>query len=204
MSSTKRGGKRSPADNYPTPAWPVDRLLEEVKLPGGRWFEPGVGNGDIVRAVHAKRDDVTFTGIDKRNTKFIKNAKHYARGGQFIVGDLMKPAGEARTMLTGPKFDVSIGNPPYNIAQEIIDLCLRTSDIVCLLLRINYLGSDKRAEFMRARAPDVYVLPNRPSFVQDGSTDSIEYGWFVWHSNLCRPSGKIRVLASTPKEVRLG
>lgn len=32
---------------------------------------------------------------------------------------------------------------------------------------------------MRSHTPDIYVLPNRPSFSGKG-TDSIEYAWFVW------------------------
>lgn len=206
VSSTKRGGKRSPADNYPTPGWCVHRLLEEVDLPGGRWFEPGVGNGDIVRAVHAKRDDVQFVGIDKRNTKLIKNAgKGEKTLDEFLVGDLLKPEGRAKELLDGPKFTVGIGNPPYSLAPQFIDLSLRCCDIVVMLLRLNYLGSEKRNEFMRTRAPDVYVLPNRPSFIQDGTTDSIEYAWFVWDQRKpARKAGKLRVLATTPKEVRRG
>jgi hypothetical protein len=55
---------------------------------------------------------------------------------------------------------------------------------------------------MRARTPDVYVLPNRPSFT-GGSTDSIEYAWFVWRTRAAR-SGTIRVLAETGREERIG
>lgn len=205
MSSTKRGGKRSPADNYPTPGWCVQRLLEEVQLPGGRWFEPGVGNGDIVRAVHTLRDDVQFVGIDKRNTKFIKNAGIASNPlDEFLVGDLLKPDGRMKTLLDGPQFDVAIGNPPYSLAPAFIDLSLKCAKVVAMLLRLNYLGSEKRNDFMRSLAPDVYVLPNRPSFIQDGTTDSIEYAWFVWESARYRPSGLLRVLAPTPKEVRRG
>ena len=57
---------RAAYDYYPTPAWCVRRLLEAVDLPGGRWLEPAVGDGAIVRSVDAARDDVRWTTIDVR------------------------------------------------------------------------------------------------------------------------------------------
>ena len=44
----------------PTPSFVVDRLIEEVELPGGIWLEPSAGNGNIIKAVNAKRKDVVW------------------------------------------------------------------------------------------------------------------------------------------------
>jgi hypothetical protein len=216
MSSTKRGSQRSPADMYPTPAWVVHRLLDEVALPVGRWLEPGVGNGDIVRAVHQKLEGVQFTGFDIRNTKFIKKAALQPELGDYFVGNLLKPEGEllktmqAVDLLSAEKWDVSIGNPPFRLAAEFIAFSLKYARNVALLLRLNYLGSDTRAEFMRSLAPDVFVLPNRPSFRPSKrgllTTDSVEYAWFVWgdEPGRNRNEGRIKVLKTTPKEERRG
>jgi hypothetical protein len=207
LSSTKRGSKRSPADNYPTPGWVVHRLLDEVALPFGRWLEPGVGNGDIVKAVLKRRSDVEFTGFDIRNTPFIKKQ---AAPGNYFVGNLLKPEGRLADALFGPKFDVSIGNPPFWLAAQFIDFALKHSKVVVYLLRLNYLGSDMRADFMRSLAPDVFVLPNRPSFRPSKrgllTTDSIEYAWFKWEdeSERNRSEGTIKVLKTTSKEERRG
>ncbi len=35
---------------------------------------------------------------------------------------------------------------------------------VAFLLRLNFLGADERSDFWREYPPDIYVLPNRPSF----------------------------------------
>lgn len=216
MSSTKRGSQRSPADAYPTPGWTIHRLLEEVALPNGRWLEPGVGNGDIVRAVHQKMEGVQFTGFDIRNTKFIKRAALQPELGDFFVGNLLKPEGEllkqlqAIDLLSADRWDVTVGNPPFRLAQQFIDFGLRYSKIVALLLRLNYLGSDTRAQFMRTLCPDVYVLPNRPSFRPSKrgllTTDSIEYAWFLWGDDpgRYRSEGRLKVLKTTPKEERRG
>jgi hypothetical protein len=206
VSSTKRGGKRSEADNYPTPHWTVHRLLEKLNLPGGRWLEPGCGDGDIVKAVYDKREDVTFTGFDLRKTKFIKNAQAQPELGEFFVGNLLKPKDRLLELMSGPKFDVSIGNPPFYLAQQFIDFSLKISTHVVFLLRLNYLGSEKRHVFMTTQTPDFYSLPNRPSFRPSErglrTTDSIEYAWFHWGEERLRSSGKFVVLNTTPKADR--
>ena len=169
-------------------------------------MEPGVGDGSIVRAVHEKMQGVEFTGIDIRETPFIKTAQE--EQGEFFVGDFLNPTGKAQKLFTGHKYTVAIGNPPFSLAEEFITQAFKCANIVVYLLRLNYLGSDKRAEFMRSMCPDIYQLPNRPSFVPSErgklTTDSIEYGWFVWGIPRYRKEGKIKVLATTPKDVRRG
>lgn len=208
MSSTKRGGKRSPADVYPTPAWCVHRVLEALPLPSGRWLEPGVGNGDIVKAVLERGTQAQFTGFDIRETKLIKSPATSAHLGDFFVGNILKPEGLLAELIGGPKFDVSIGNPPFRLAAEFINFSMKVALHTVMLLRLNYLGSDMRAEFMHTTCPDVFVLPNRPSFRPSKrgllTTDSIEYGWFYWGPEETRQKvmGRLQVLKTTPKEER--
>jgi hypothetical protein len=66
MSSTKRGRQRNAADNYPTPAWTVDRLFESLPLPGGAWLEPSAGEGAIISAVNDLRSDVRWCAVELR------------------------------------------------------------------------------------------------------------------------------------------
>lgn len=199
MSSTKRGGKRSEADWYGTPPYCVYRLLEALKLPGGEWLEPAVGDGAIVRAVAKVRSDVTWAGLDIRKTAFIKKS-----GGKFAVGNFLKPATYPDGFLyEGAKRPVCITNPPFSLAMPFIETAFEHAEQVVMLLRLNFIGSEKRADFMRTNTPDIYTLPNRPPFRGDGKTDSIEYGWFVWNEPRARPHGLIRVLNSTSKVERL-
>ena len=60
---------------------------------------------------------------------------------------------------------------------------------------------------MTKHPPDLYVLPNRPSFTKNGNTDSIEYAWFVWGHDRYVSGGQARpsvwkLLDLTPKEER--
>jgi len=111
-------------------------------------------------------------------------------------------------------------NPPYRLAEEVLRRAWQVAPhaLVALLLRLNFAASEDRAGLMQAHPPDIYVLPNRPSFrvvertvVKDGrevtrktSTDACEYAWFIWEpaSAPRRAVGAFQVLESTPLELR--
>lgn len=205
MSSTNRGKKRNRQDNYPTPAWCVHRLLEKVSFPKkGKWLEPGCGNGDIIKAVLSSGQmmgDIVWHGFDVRATPFLKRMA--ASSERFKIASIDEP-----TLTLGRKhYDVCIGNPPFSRAMDFIEYGLKRATVTAMLLRLNYVGTAERHDFMKHNAPDLYVLPNRPSFTKDGSTDSIEYAWFVWghDTNVLRGQRRPamwRLLDLTPKEER--
>lgn len=193
MSATNRSNVRRPDDFYETPAWCVRRFLEAVQLPGGTWIEPSAGHGAVIKAVNAVRSDVKWAGFEIRLEALERLAplitNHGSVGTDFL---------ETRYIDTP---DVIIGNPPYSQAMAFIMHALTVGTHVALLLRLNFIGSAKRSAFFRGCMPDVYVLPNRPSFT-GGGTDSIEYAWCHWPPECLRAAGRIAVLAETPAEER--
>lgn len=198
MSSTNRGGQRSEADNYPTPKWPVHRLLEKCHLPGGLWLEPGGGEGNIVRAVNEQRTDVTWWSAELRETCREPLVAAVGDPDRVLIGDYLDPG----LFPKGLRFDVALGNPPFRYAMEFIERSFELADCVALLLRTNFIGSEERSAWMQEFPPDLYHLPNRPSFRGSGS-DSIEYAWFVWEAGRTqRVYGLHRVLDATPLEER--
>lgn len=197
MSSTKRGRSRKRHDTYPTPTWCVRRILKAVHLPGGQWLEPCAGNGAIIKAVNAEfQGTISWTACEIRTGPIPSLNLITPRIPKIITGNFFDVPPE---QLRG--YSVAITNPPFILASEFIERCIPMADHTLMLLRLNFVASEKRAEFMRNTRPDVYVLPNRPSFVGGGKTDSIEYAWFHWF-NGC--NGKMRVLDSTPKSERRG
>lgn len=199
MSSTNRGGQRSPADFYPTPAWCVHRLLENhrfraaagLDVPGPkRWLEPCVGDGAIIRAVREVEPGIVWSAGDIRPDASCDGL--FVRVGDFLSA---KPG-----FGWGEDIGLVISNPPFSLAEPIIRHADVFSDSVVMLLRLAFLSSGKRAPFMRERTPDVYVLPNRPSFDGIGN-DSPDYGWFHWHGSPGR-RGHVVILESTEKAER--
>lgn len=210
----KRAAKREPFDYYPTPSWCVDRLLEVGVLPSSKtlWLEPSAGDGSIIRAVNAHESIVNGQAYKPMPSWFAVEIQPKFEDG------LTAEIGANRVLVDnfldfdiaqhfGMIPDVIIGNPPYGQAIDFVkkSMELRARKIA-FLLRIGFLASADRQQFMSKYAPDVYVLPNRPSFAHK-KTDTSEYAWFVWthqgNSNgYENPAGKLQVLNLTSKETR--
>ena len=200
MSSTSRGGKRNESDYYPTPAWCVDRILERIELPGGEWLEPCAEHGDIIAAANGFGYDpgphwapLRWTANELR-TDTRDKLREYA--SEVHIGDFLAWEPPRR-------YNVSASNPPFSLAMEVILKSFQVADHTLMLLRLNYLGTTDRNEFFQNHMPDIYVIPERPSFDGKG-TDSIEYAWFHWAPEAVegRTSGQVRVLNTTPLDIR--
>lgn len=202
MSSTNRGGQRSESDNYPSPPWTVHRLIEnpraQASLSPGEWLEPGAGSGSIIRAVNtfAGKPEIRWTALELREECNSDLVESVGPNGVVLIENYLSPPTDSRL----GEYAVAMGNPPYRLAEQFIERSLEVSKVVCFLLRVNFLASAERNTFMRSNTPDIYVLPNRPSFRGVG-TDSPEYAWFLW-SRERRTTGILSVLATTPKEIR--
>jgi hypothetical protein len=91
------------------------------------------------------------------------------------------------------RYEVAIGNPPFSLAQEFVLHSLKMADQVVFLLRLSFLESQKREGFFsKVGVPDVFVLPERPSFTGEG-TDSCAYAWMRWKADRSQ-EGRISIL----------
>lgn len=161
MSSTGRGTIREVNDHYDTPEYTTQSLLDvhDIKYPV---LEPCAGNLAMVKMLHSIpvwSNDINTQSCTDYNVDYLE------KGFTFLC---------ARTIIT---------NPPFNIAQEIIEKALEDvvkGGEVIMLLRLNFLGAQKRKQFWQnAPLKHVYVLSKRPCFI-NGKSDSIEYAWFIF------------------------
>ena len=160
MSSTNRGTIRKVNDFYSTPSYTIESLLNahtELRYP---ILEPCVGEGAIWKYL----GDVTTNDIDEG---FL--ADYHV---DYTNCDMFSGV-----------FETIITNPPFNIAADVIGKALKdvvNGGEVVMLLRLNFLGSQKRHDFWVSNPPkNIYVLSKRPCFF-NGKSDSIEYAWFIW------------------------
>lgn len=186
MSATNRSSARKahPNDFYPTPSWATESFLKSCPIPleMNRWLEPCAGTGAIIRAVaHEAYFSPIWHAIDLTVPK-PADIDVYWQVGDFLTIDA-PPSG----------FDAVVTNPPYSLAEEFIKRCWNIP-YICMLLRLNFMGSQKRKRWLQQSPPDIYVLPKRPSFTDDGRTDGTEYGWFVWPPEKNRLYGRVQVL----------
>lgn len=76
--------------------------------------------------------------------------------------------------------DFIITNPPFSHAKEFAEKALTEANVVVMLLRLSFLGSKGRKDFLTKNPPTtLIVLSPRPSFTGKG-TDASEYAFFVW------------------------
>jgi hypothetical protein len=205
MSSTNRGRERNRQDNYQSPKWSVRRLVEATpQLPGGFWLEPCGGIGNVVQVVNDMRSNVSWTAVEIRKPPISKLITAMGERGEVHHDDFFRIAPHLRL---GERYKVGITNPPFSLAEEFCEAMRNLCEHVVLLLRLNYY-SGARADFLRVNNPDIYVLPDRPSFLKKrfvskktgrvsirASTDSIEYAWYHWGPGV---TGRHFMLADTP------
>ena len=193
MSSTNRGYNRHATDYYVTPkdavlsffgVW-LDDLMGEFHgdtLGVGtdpskiRWLDPCAG-GDVNHpmtyptVIREEFDSQVIETIDVREDSLAEVKLDYR---------LWEP---------NPAYppQVIITNPPFYLAEEIINKALRDVEdggYVVMLLRLNFFGSNARFPFWQKQLPTrCYVHHRRFSFTDDGKTDSIEYAHMVWKKN---------------------
>lgn len=168
MSATNRGAKRQEADNYPTPSWCTRRILEAVELYHPhrplKIFEPCAGDGAIVRELRQTFTTAEITANELRNVDTLHDA-----GATFVThGDYLAWPALRQPM---PRFDIGITNPPFAIAEAVVQQMLTHCSLVVVLVRQGFVGHG-RATWMRGNMPDTYELPDRPSFVSTASCDA--------------------------------
>lgn len=184
MSRARAKRDRVALDYYPTPKWPIRRFLEAAAplLPLGTWLEPCVGCGRIPSVVSE------YVGPSVEWVTADIDPKHRADFHQdYLRPDIIYPRGY---------FDHIMTNPPFSLALEFAKRSLEISPAVTLLLRLGFLETEERRDFVAETKPHLWVLPQRPSF-HGGGNDSATYAWFSW--GIGTP-GAYTMLAQTPRK----
>ena len=114
MSATNRGAKRNEYDFYPTPHEPIDKILAEIDFTAVTSF-----------CEPCKGDGAIYDLIDckKSYAELQEGLDYFER--QFDC-------------------DLIITNPPFSIASEFLKKSLDEAKTVVYLLRLNFMGYQKR------------------------------------------------------------
>lgn len=171
MSAANRGVIRATNDLYPTPGWLTEGILSHLDqyLRSPMYvLEPAAGAGAIMHEMTKRWPGAHIDGIDI-DPSF--------SGSGIVKADFL-------TLPPRPEYDLIISNPPYSLALQFIQTAMKwrrdEHAPVVMLLRLNFLGGQRRAPWLRANMTSVYVSPRRPSFTAHG-TEATEYSWLVWN-----------------------
>jgi hypothetical protein len=196
MSSTNRSRKRysHKEDYYVTPQWCVREFLNV-------WVDDGYcTSSNVVHPKHAlvldpcaggdATNPMTYPtvleewGFNPVTMDLRADSPCQFPGENFLTADFMDL-----------QFDMIITNPPYNLAVPFIERALELTKPmgwVVMLLRVNFLGAQKRGEWWQTHMPEsMHTHSRRPCFYPDNwkeimpwlekkGTDSTEYAHFVW------------------------
>lgn len=201
MSSANRSpGKRRKGDSYQTPpvlAQALARILRRdgYLRDGDRVLEPSAGEGAFARAF-----------VEVARPSFLATVDPYHPKPELPKGSVDKHLHSRQPfeqLVTGKRFDLVGGNPPYSLAETHVrhGLSLLTpGGTLAFLLRLAFFESQERIPFWREHpAEAVYVLSERPSFT-GGGTDSTAYAMIVWRN--ARPVYPTRLEVVSWKEAR--
>ena len=182
MSSTNRGGYRHNLDYYVTPVNEIEKFWKEFNnkndLSGIKLIVDSCAGGDSKHEMSYPSvinkmllNDHDLITLDIRNDSLAQY-----KPVDYLKCNILDYVSKKPQMI--------ISNPPFKNAFEFIQKAL---DDVCddgyvvMLLRLNFLGSKVRNEWLRNNMPsEIYVHSKRMSFTDNGKTDSIEYAHFVW------------------------
>lgn len=163
---------REQHDHYVEPSWAVELLADAEPFPNRIW-DPCCGFGTIPEVFLLRGHAVVATDLIDRG---------YGVGGQNFLA--MSP----KTLLPT---EAIVFNPPYKLAEQMVDQALRFSTKkVAALLPLQWLGSQARADQFSSSWPltRVYVLSRRPSMLpgwklkqgEKATGGSKDFAWFVF------------------------
>ena len=163
MATNRRLASNEGPDFYVTPAWGTQALIGNESFIG-RILEPCCGNGAMAKVLAAAGYKVQASDLYKLG---------YGSKRDFFA--------------IRRKFDNIVTNPPFNIAEEVLEHALNLARRkVALLLRSAFIESVGRWErFYRERPPSrLLVFSRRLSIYKFGSTKvgggTTSYAWFIW------------------------
>lgn len=165
---------RDKDDNYETPPWAVRTIWPHVRPITGDVLDPCAGRGAILETLvaHTLYQPAYLHARELDQARFLRiPTANKLRCDWLPFEEPLRP----KLILTNPPYRLAL-----DFAQKAVEHVRPYGGEVCMLLRLNFLGSMRRASWLCTHRPSVYVLSRRPSFTPDGKTDATEYAWFVW------------------------
>ena len=180
---------------FGTPSWVVDLLVVWLEKngfikPGDTWGEPCAGLGQIIQYGPRSVNWLACEPVTAYHER-LKNLRQLSAPEPLIYWQEAKVIGTDYTDMT--RCDVMATNPPFTLTEDIVRDAVKKAPLVCILQRINFLGSAGRCPtkngLWKTLPPNrTLLIPDRPIFRlnKEGKpqSDSCEYAWYLWNMDL--------------------
>lgn len=155
------------------------------------YLDPACGNCTIPQVL-------AMRGLQAYGTDIVRRADHprFLAEHNFI-GDqaLLLEHYPRRSIVMNPPFSCQDGRLVRGLAERFVRRALAiATDQVAVLLPLKWLASQGRARLFAERAPDIYILTERPSMPPGDkiaalgnrawSRGKVDYMWLVWDMRL--------------------
>ncbi|EOU1989903.1 class I SAM-dependent methyltransferase [Clostridium perfringens] len=139
-------------DFYATPPNTTKSLLDVLDVEPKTILEPSAGMGHIVEVLKEYYPNAKIEATDLIDRGYCKGNVDYL------------------TKVYDKKYDLIITNPPFKYAKEFVQKSLElTNDKVAMLLKIQFLESKSRKEFLKhSHLKYVYVFSERQNTLKNG------------------------------------
>lgn len=168
----KQGVERQPEDFYATdPAAipPLFKLLGAEYESGGKLIlEPAAGQGHLSQIMELYGHQVISTDLVDRG---------YGVGGIDFLTD---------NVYDSLSYDAVITNPPFKHATQFVEKALKIAPLVCMLLRLAFVESERRDKFFEKYPPRYVavfrrrVRTSKDGLFPEGESSAVCHAWFIW------------------------
>lgn len=162
---------RIPLDYYPTSEKLTEQLLLKYPISKDKVIlESCNGKGHISNYLKQLGYKVITNDIDTRQ-----------------ISDTYFDA-TSSTLFNNIQYDTVITNPPFNIANKILENCLSNSNEIIMLLRLSFLEPCKSRQdtlnYYKDNLVKVIPISPRPQFREDcKGSDTVTVAWFIWNKS---------------------
>src|SRR5580765_2384571 len=130
---TLKPSRRRRWDQYDTPPWQVDALVDYVPAIKGTIWEPCAGDGSLISQLLDRKPSLTVVTMDIDPTK-----------AAMLTGDATNPATWRQWLEKAGRPDWVITNPLFGDAFPILQLAIATARIgVAFLSRLSFIEPTK-------------------------------------------------------------
>ncbi len=192
-SATGRGTTRDPKDFYATPWASFKPLLDILPNDPDVYFrEPCAGDGRLIKWL-------------RESGRYCDGADLFPQKEAVAEGLYNSTPEDYLSNETHHRFVVT--NPPFGVAFEMAQHAKRHADEFIFLLRLSFLESDERGDWLSANEPSaLFVLRKRPSFVMACrcnrvlKTSTVQDPAYDGTNAICKHSWLLPIEADRPKE----
>ena len=159
-------------DQYDTPPWQVDALVDYVPALCSPLWEPCAGDGSLLSRLLERRPDLDeILTIDVDQTK-----------GAMLAHDMAEPdAWQALSQEFGPPAWV-VTNPPFAHQFPILQLALEYATIgVAFLSRVSFAEpTTSRGPWLKLHPHDQRIVLERYSYTENRRSDVCTTEWLIY------------------------